>query len=414
MNGQCRICHESLPEPFFNLGAQTLANNLEHTHEMALRAPRYLLALTRCKRCQLVQLTRVVDPDILFRNYLYSPGVSKSFHKHFEELATHVIELLDLQHTPFPPLAVDIGSNDGTLLGKFLNRGWDVVGVEPSGKQAAEATAAGVPTLHDYWNEHSRRQIQSNRGKADLITATNVFAHVDNVADFVAQAHELLNPGGVLVIEVPYLPTMVEDGSFDLIYHEHLSYFHIAPLQWLMAAMHMKIVRVEYVDIHGGSIRVFAQRSDSVRVVHPAQLEALAAKERAVVRALDLDNFAKRCRERRAEVQEAINSRAAKGCVVGYTAPAKATVLVNFCDLTARNIRYIVDDAPLKQERYLPGSAIPIVPSARMEIDPPDTIIVFAWNIVGDVLDRLPSNAEVVTVMPDFKQHRPAKVLAAT
>ncbi len=394
---ECRVCGEELPAPILDLGNQTLANNLVAAPNGD--APRVPLALCVCWKCSLVQLTHVVDPEVLFSEYLYEPRFSDTFQKHFDEMAETIDTLLGNIEDR---VVLDIGSNDGTLLNKFQARGWTAVGVEPSRAQAVFANDHEIHTIEGFWDDLARKQVEAYFGKVDIVTATNVFAHVDKLRNFVDEVLSILKPKGMLVIEVPYLYDMFEQGTFDLVYHEHLSYFHLAPLEWLFDHMGMEIVRAERIAMHGGSLRVYAARKGEVTDLDPADMDVMLSEEVARDPKQRLKDFAADCEIKRNDFLQYIQvARAAGKTVVGYTSPAKATVLINYCGLTNKDIKYIVDNNPLKAGKFLPGSNIPVVEGFVGGVLP-DVIVVFAWNIVEDILPKLPS-VPVVTAMPELK-----------
>jgi hypothetical protein len=392
---RCRICAEALPPPFFDLGLQPLANNLPRTLDEDAALPRYPLALTRCPNCYLVQLTVVVDPKVLFDEYLYVTGVSKSFHAHFEEMALRLAEFFCNDGD----LVVDVGSNDSTLLSKY-NYTLRKVGVEPA-KNVADLAGQihpEIPVLNTWWDLDAARRIYNEEGYAKVITATNVFGHCDNLHGFLMAVKVLLHPEGALVIEVPSLPIMVRDGTFDLCYHEHLSYWSLAPLRMLVALHDLKIFRVEEVASHGGSYRIYISRrsTDFMRFGlftpdHTPTMEQLLA-------------FAKRAEATRTQLQEALK-RPTGTVVAGYGAPAKATVLANYAGLTAADIAYIVDDSDLKQGRYLPGTGIPIVAPAMLAATPPDVVVVFPWNMSVNIIEKLRGKTKTAIIpMPTVRE----------
>ena len=395
----CRLCGELLPDPLLDLGIQTLANNLVVLSNG--NPPVAPLALCVCRRCGLVQLTHVVDPELLFSEYLYEPRFSETFQNHFDDMAAQIDDIVPRRDAG--RLIVDIGSNDGTLLNKFQSRGWRVCGVEPSERQVEFANAHDIHTLEHFWGELARQQVEAYFGRADIITATNVFAHVDDLHSFMDEVTNLLRPKGMLIIEVPYLYDMFKQGTFDLIYHEHLSYFHLLPMESFFNERGMEIVRVERVDMHGGSIRVFVAREDEIDI-HPGERDILTAAEyRGKGAQQELKSFARACEKKRNALRTHVYEAIEKGKkIVGYTAPAKATVMINYCGFSSYHLDYIVDDNPAKVGKYLPGSGIQVVASSKLEESPPDVIIVFAWNIVSDILPKLPP-AEVITAMPELK-----------
>jgi novobiocin biosynthesis protein NovU/D-mycarose 3-C-methyltransferase len=301
-------------------------------------------------------------------------------------------------------LAVDVGSNDGLLLSYLQQSGWRVVGVDPASNITRQANEAGIYTVNDFWNRQTATFIKQTQGQADLITGTNVFAHVDDVRGFVQAVKELLKPEGIFVIEVPYLPVMLEDATFDLIYHEHLSYFALAPLVRLFASEDLDVFRVEDVPIHGGSIRVFVQRRNGPFLSDGVANHLTAEKRQGLGEPRVYERFARRVAHIKEELVESVLSLNHKGFkLVGYGAPAKANTLINYCRLEARHIAYIVDDSPLKQGKYLPGSHIPIVPSCRLQAESPDAIVVFAWNVAEDIIPKLPPGKTVIVPMPVLK-----------
>ena len=386
---RCRICDYGLPKPFFSLGRQTLANNL--LHEPGEGATEVPLEIVRCESCGLVQLSVVVDPRVLFDDYLYTPSQNKSFHDHFEKLA---IDVSVMYPNRTSGLWVDIGSNDGLLLGKAQDLGWMVTGIEPAERLAQQARENGIPTYCGYWGEAAASTL-----RATVISATNVFAHVDDLHTFVRLVKRSLVKDGVFIIEVPYLANMIHDGTFDLIYHEHLSYFSLKPLVRLFEQYDMYIAAVEQVKIHGGSIRLFVHHSPSSVV---ASLPSHWADP-----PLPFDKFIDRAGRTKRKFIGAVHNYK---YVIGYGAPAKATVLINYCGLTNDDIRYIVDDNPLKQGKYLPGSNIPVISTEVQRIfegrTEPDAVVIFPWNIANDIEPKVKQyfpGADIIIPMPDVE-----------
>lgn len=385
----CRICDRPLPHPFLSLGNQPLANNLSTSPNAVVSL--YPLELTRCSFCSLVQLTHVVPREDLFDNYLYTPSQSATFVKHFTDMAQGLEAKLGLKDGD---LVVDIGSNDGLLLSKF-REGIRVLGIEP-----AKNIVSSVETVHVYWSENLAWSIRAECGEAKLITATNVFAHVDNLNSFMHAVVVLLAPDGTFVIEVPGLLEMLQSGTYDLCYHEHLSYLSLSPLIHLFDIHGMEITNVETVPIHGGSLRLFVNRK-GVRE-RQASVGARIGAEAAIGDGL-IESFVEKAEKSKQALLAVLKGD--RKPTIGYTAPAKATTMIYYCGLTEEDIRFIVDDSPLKQGKYIPGTHIQITAPTDMELYPYiERAVIFAWNLHIELLPKLKGRcAEAVIPMPEVR-----------
>ena len=393
----CRICSSDLPAPFLDLGEQPLANNL--LSDPADPPSRFPLAMTKCRACHLVQLTEVVPPDLLFSEYLYTPSQSTFFKEHFEAMAKTLEEKTSLHGGD---LVVDVGSNDGTLLSYFQRDGMRIVGVEPARNLALAARNEGIPTLARYFSGDTVTLILQDYGHPMLITATNVCAHVNDVLSFGRAVARLLDEEGVFVVETPSLAVMLRDGLFDTAYHEHLSTWSLHTLRAAFVRCGLKAYDVEEVASHGGSLRVYFDKGvrrpmERLRVA----LDGEQINEGSYAGLMD------HARLTRHKMKSYLLER--KGSVVaGYTSPAKATVLLNYCGLTGDDISYIVDDSPLKLGKWVPtgGKPIPIVGFERFESEPPDIVLLNAWNLKAELAIKLRSHGvhgELVVPLPSFE-----------
>jgi SAM-dependent methyltransferase len=325
---------------------------------------------------------------MMFKDYLYVSSTTKTFQKHFADYARSVKE--KLPHIE-RPLAIDIGSNDGLLLSCYLQEDMRAIGVDPAKNLADEANKKGLMTINDYFGEKSVKQILEDFGKADAISGNNVFAHIDDTRSVLRNVKELLDEKGLFVIEFPYLVTMVEGMLFDMIYHEHLSYIGILPLEYVLNDFGMEIFEIEEVASHGGSLRVFIQNREGGRPISP-QVAKFAEKEQSggYDSPAVYDNFAKRVYEVKEKLNKFVaDAKKEKKSISGYGAPAKSTTLINFCGLTKDDIDYIVDDNPLKQNMLAPGAKIPVVSSAHLHEKPTDIVIIFAWNFAEEIIKKL-------------------------
>jgi SAM-dependent methyltransferase len=384
----CRYCDTVLGEPFLDLGSQPLANNLPRKEDAAKTEFHCPLAVVKCPKCHLVQLTHSVPAHLMFDEYLYVSSTTQTFRTHFAEYAGDVRGRLPQKDRP---LAVDIGSNDGLLVSCYEKAGMRGIGVEPAKNLAADANKRGVITLNRYFDEETVREITAKYGKADAISANNVFAHIDDIQSVVRNVRELLSDDGFFVIEFAYLVTMLEKMFFDMIYHEHVCYIGITALGFLMERFGMEIFDITERGTHGGSLRVFMQKKGGpYRRAVSVDRFLREEKEKGCLDAKTYQDFASRVMS----FKEKLNGMVAvlkkqEKTISGYGAPAKASTIINFCELTPREIDYIVDDNPLKQGRLIPGRKIPIVTSAYLDEHPTDYVLIFAWNFAEEIILKI-------------------------
>jgi len=430
----CRYCDTKLDEPFLDLGLSPLANNLPKADEQDAEEFKCPLALTKCPKCHLVQLSHVVPADLMFAHYLYVSSTTKTFQIHFAEYAkdlkTRLLGISNKSVIANPakaqvkqslssgllrrpakdgtsrnddqevsiggpgltqPLAVDIGSNDGLLLSCYQKEGMRAVGIEPAKNLADVANQNGFTTINQYFGENAVKEIIQKHGHADIISANNVFAHIDDVQSVLKNVNTLLDEDGIFVIEFPYLLTMFEKMFFDMIYHEHLSYIAITPLDYFAKRFGLEIFDIKEVPSHGGSLRVFIKKKTGAFPVSKTVGKYL---ENEVGKGTNSEQaylaFAGRVRKVKAEILRCIQKIKSEGkSIAGYGAPAKATTIVNYCSLDTSQIDYVVDDNPLKQNRLVPGTRIPIVSSDHLNQKPPDYLLIFAWNFAKEILAKL-------------------------
>lgn len=324
----------------------------------------------------------------MFDDYLYVSSTTQTFRTHFAEYARDVRERLPGKKSP---LAVDIGSNDGLLVSCYHKAGMRGIGVEPAKNLAAEANRQGVTTLNRYFGAEAVGEIISRYGKADVVSANNVFAHIDDIQGVCRNVRDLLADDGFFVIEFAYLATMIEQMFFDMIYHEHVCYIGVTALDFFFEKYGMEIFDIKEVETHGGSLRVFSQKKGGPRKREPVVERFLnGEKEKGLLKDKVYADFAARVRGFKNKLNQMIVSVKKEGKTLsGYGAPAKASTIINFCELTPSAIDYIVDDNPLKQGRLVPGRKIPIVPSAHLTAHPTDYVVIFAWNFSREILAKI-------------------------
>ena len=381
----CRLCDSGDLSLVLSLTPTPPANAFVTAD--ALNAPQecFPLDLSLCGECGHLQLLHVVDPDVLFADYVYVSGTSPSFVAHFEDYAASVIKAYQ---PPPGALVVDIGSNDGTLLGFFQQAGMAVQGIDPARDIAKAASEVGIETLNAFFDAALAVQIREKKGAAAVVTANNVFAHIDDLASMVAGVRTLLDDDGVFVFEVSYLTDVLEKTLFDTIYHEHLSYHTVAPLVSFFAANGMELITADRVDTHGGSLRGVAQLAGGARAVASSVAACLELEDRlGLGRPGTFHDFAQRINVLKTSLRDLLAGLKAEGrSIAGYGAPAKATTLMYHFGLSPDIIDFIVDDSPLKQGLYSPGLHVPVLPSGAIAEHRPDYLLILAWNFAQPIM----------------------------
>ncbi|MDO8607485.1 MAG: class I SAM-dependent methyltransferase [Phaeospirillum sp.] len=383
----CRLCGGKRLSLVVQLAPTPPANAFVAAAELTVAQERFPLDVFFCEDCAHVQLLDVVDPRVLFEHYVYVSGTSPVFVKHFEDYAAFVMDR-------FKPVAgglvLDIGSNDGTLLSFFQKAGMTVLGVDPAQEIAAAATAGGVETICGFFGADMAAEIAAGRGKAQVITANNVFAHIDDLSGVVDGVRSMLAPGGVFVFEVSYLVDVVRDTLFDTIYHEHLDYHSVKPLIRFFAAKGMELVEAIRVGSHGGSLRGIAQLKGGPHRVGVSVADAVAEEERMGLDKADTFRaFSRDIDTLGAGLRDLLGRLKAEGKrIAGFGAPAKATTLMYHFGIGPELVDFIIDDSPLKQGLYTPGMHVPVLSSAAITEKKPDYLVILAWNFARPIIDR--------------------------
>lgn len=381
----CRLCGSHKLKSVLRLEPTPPANAFVARDALDIAQPVFPLDLYFCESCGHVQLLDVVAPETLFENYVYVSGTSPVFVRHFQDYANAVI-------SNYPPpedgLVIDIGSNDGTLLGFFQNAGLKVLGIDPAKDIAAQATKAGIETIPKFFDKAVATDILKDHGRASVITANNVFAHADDLGGIVDDVVRLLTDDGVFIFEVSYLADVFEDVLFDTIYHEHLSYHSVEPLTKFFTAHGMTLNRVDRIDTHGGSIRCYVQKSGQDHAIDESVARCIEHEHRlGVHKAGELKEFARKIETMRTQLTKQLKEiKAAGKSIAGYGAPAKATTLMYHFGLDQSVIDFIADDSPLKQGLFSPGLHIPVLPSQAIYDQHPDYLLVLAWNFAESII----------------------------
>ena len=385
-SGGCVVCATELPAPFLDLGSTALANKFLLPNELDSHEPSFPLRVTRCSRCAHVQLAELVPPSLMFEDYLYVSAASDTLREHLNELAEVVVERRELGGED---LVIDIGANDATLLQGFARHGVRTLGVDPAVNLAEHAAASGIDRYTGFFGSESAREIVARWGRASAITATNTFPHIPDLHDFMTGIDIALAPGGAFVIEAHYLLDILEQLAFDTVYHEHVSYWALGPMQTLFAAHGMHVTSAERLPIHHGQLRVFVQRIGEAEPDESVGRTLAIEQERQLLEPATWQEFAARVVGLKRDLHETLAELGSQGkSVGGYGAPAKGSTLLSFLDLGPDDLGWIADRSALKQGRVTPGSHIPIVTPERLLEERPDAVLLLAWNFADEIIEQ--------------------------
>jgi SAM-dependent methyltransferase len=383
----CRLCDSPDFDIAFRLEPTPPANAYLKSSELNAAERCFPLDLYVCRRCHHAQLLDIVDPSVMFRHYAYVSGTSPVFVQHLSELRDEVLSRCLNKTSPF---MVEIGSNDGTLLKLFKDKGIKVLGVEPATNLAVVANENGRPTLNAFFNSDTADAVRAENGGAHIICANNVLAHIDPLQDVFAGIKRLMDKDGICVFEVSYLVDVIEKGLFDTIYHEHVSYHAVGPMIGFLERAGLQLCAAQRIRTQGGSIRFFAQHAGGPYAMDKSVTELLATEA-----ALGLDTLkpfaalAERIAQSSRALRDKINQVKAGGArVAGYGAPAKITTLMHHFKLGAQDVEFLIEDNPLKQGLYTPGKHVPIVDTAPIYKDAPDYLVIFAWNFARPIIEK--------------------------
>ncbi|HSN07962.1 MAG TPA: class I SAM-dependent methyltransferase, partial [Hanamia sp.] len=328
---------------------------------------------------------------------VYRSSISQGYKDHCRNMAIDLKERFGLTNKSFH---IDIAGNDCALLSEFKNViGCDILNVDPAKNLAGICMAANIPSLNLFWGLDAAKQIiNSGNPKADLITATNVFAHVDDVSDFIKGVKYILKENGHLVLEFPYLINFIEGKEFDTIYFEHLSYFLINPIKLLCEKEGLKIERVESHPIHGGSVRVFIGNGKEDETVY----NFLESEHRY----RSINPYMEFAREIKRVISDFRLNISKLSNIAAFAASAKGNTLLNSSGITVGKIRYIVDETPEKIGKFSPGTHIPIVSMLDLQRTPPDYLLILSWNFAEEIMDKCRKagyNSKFIIPIPEFK-----------
>jgi hypothetical protein len=385
---RCKIC-KGKTYPGLDLGAQPVGDLILTRADLRKPETFYPMQLFHCVDCGLTQLGYIVNPAVVYKFFPFVSGTTQTATNHLQTIPGEVVELGGLGPASF---AVDIGSNDGTLLKAYRPYGVRTLGVDPSAIPVRIANEAGVPTLHAFFNEETANVVVAEHGQADAISAAGVFAHIADLDSVMRGIQILMKPTGIFVSENQYWLDMVISGHYDNMFHQHLRYYSLRPLARLFERFGMEIFDVRRSAVHGGSFRVFACFAGA-HPIHERVAEVMEAESSAnLYDPATVMDWALHIDSRRRQLQDTVWAlvRAGKK-VVGIGAPAKASTVCNYCRLGPEMIDYITEINPLRVGKFLPGTHIPIVDEEQMFTDPrpADAGVLFAWNYYDETVPKL-------------------------
>jgi hypothetical protein len=382
---RCQVCESTDLAPVIFIGYLPPVNAMPLIGTLPHEQPAYPAQVLQCRRCTLVQLGLVVDPAVLFPpEYPYTSGTTKILRENFAELAQEVAALYPLSPSD---LVVDIGSNDGTLLSNFASRG-PVHGIEPTnaGKLAIQR---GIPTLISFFNRKAVDQVVAEKGRAKIVTATNVFAHIEDIHEVVKPLLTLLRDDGIFISESHYLLSLIDTLQYDTIYHEHLRHYSLTSLAWLLKMHGLEAIHAKRIPTHGGSIRVYAARAGKY-AVRPT-VATILAEEAAELTMEKLQSFRSKVVQSKISLYALLRDiKAAGHRIYGIGAPSRASTLINYVGLDDGILDCVLEiTGSYKVGKYIPGTVIPVLDEARLFEDQPEYAMLLSWHIADELIPKL-------------------------
>ena len=408
---KCRHCGSDVSHVLVDLGAAPPSN--AYLTKMALKRPEkyFPLRVLVCESCWLVQAEAYSRAAELFNEeYAYFSSFSSEWLAHAKKYVDAMVERFDLSESS---IVGEVAANDGYLLQFVKERDINCYGIEPTASTANAARQKGIEIVQDFLNVNLAGELRRQGRTVDLLAANNVLAHVPDINDFAQACQMLLKDGGVFTCEFPHLLNLISQYQFDTIYHEHFSYLSFGTVVNIFAKNGLSVFDVERLGTHGGSLRVFAQRSDTgINQVSTKVEELITEENNAGMTTID---FYRGFQEHAEKVKNdflrfLIDKKNEGKVVVGYGAAAKGNTLLNFAGVKSDLIKYVVDRSPHKQGKYLPGSRIPIVSEDQIKIEVPDCVVIFPWNLSDEIADQLKylssNGTEFVTAVPQLSVFR--------
>lgn len=384
----CRICNSNQLICFLDLGITELADRFSLEHELPSQKLTFPLGINSCVNCGWLQLTVTVNPGLMYaKNYPYDSRTTETGRKHWASLAEETIGLIE---KPIHKIMVlDIGSNTGALLSEYKKFGCRVIGVDPSVEASNIAKNHGIENYIGFFDEQVVHFLSKLDFKPDIITSTNSFAHTDNLNEWLLNVSKALDANGLLVIEAPHALKLLLENQFDTIYHEHLSYVFLSPLIKFFNKFGFSIFHVEELDIHGGSLRIYAT-TKAVEIDKSVQKLIDEETILGITKKESLVRFSKRVENNRNEIREFLSSISKTGKTIGIiSAPAKGMTYFSYCGLSEFDFVGISDKNPLKIGKIAPGTGMRVITDQQLIELNPDYLLILAWNFKKEVVNNI-------------------------
>lgn len=384
----CHMCASSRLYPVLDLGYHPPSDAFLTSAHLQEPETRYPLRLVSCIDCGLLQIDYLVNPRILYQeDYPYESTMTETGFMHYQKMAEDVSGELG---APSGSLVVDIGSNDGLLLSGFKRVGMRVLGVDPAEPVAKKAIARGIETIIDFFDDRVAKKILHSHGQAEVITGTNVFAHLHDLASAVSGMKSMLSATGAIIIEAPYAVDLLENLEYDTIYHEHIGYLSVRPMQSYFSRFGLELFDVKKQSIHGGSLRYYVGHSGARQVSTRVRDTLLAEERSGLYSQKRLQDFA---RDVHGHKQELLNIllglKRQEKKIAGISAPAKGNTLLNFCSIDYTFLDFITEKSSLKIGRFTPGTHIPIHPDQALMSEGVQYGLILAWNFADEIMRNL-------------------------
>lgn len=387
---KCRHCKNELKHTFLDLGSSPPSNSYLSAKTLMEPEKWYPLKVLVCDRCWLVQTEDFVGFDEMFsEEYAYFSSFSTSWLKHSEKYVADMIARFGMDDSS---LLVEVAANDGYLLQFAQKQGIPCLGIEPTHSTAVAAREKGLEIVESFFGETLAKELVAQGRSASLTAANNVLAHVPDINDFVKGFSILLREDGVSTFEFPHLLNLVNDIQFDTIYHEHFSYLSLTAVKAVFATNGLTVFDVEELNTHGGSLRVYAQRTDTgKRTITKAVSELLTKEENAGMRSIAYyEGMEPRVRKVKSDLLQFLIAAKQEGKrIAAYGAAAKGNTMMNYAGIRSDLVDFVVDRNPAKQNRYMPGSRIPIVPEEMLKTEKPDYVCILPWNLKDEIMSQL-------------------------
>lgn len=389
---KCRFCKTLVTDSILNLGFSPPSNDYLGLDQLSSPEIYFPLDLMYCTSCFLVQTRDFHANHEIFRpDYAYLSSMSKSWEKQCELFCQDITNSLGLNSDSF---VIEVASNDGYLLKNFVESKIPCLGIEPTILPAQIARGKNVPTLTEFLTQESALRIVDQYGKANLVIGNNVYAHVPDILDFTLALNELIASDGVITLEFPHVVKLIEEGTFDTIYHEHFSYHSLTTVTKIFHAAGLKVWKVEKLQTHGGSLRVYGSKIGSTRKIEESVPELINSEDLFGINKLDsYISLKSRATEVKFDLNKLLFKLKSEGYVIGAAgAAAKGNTLLNFLGVDSDCVGFICDSAPSKIGKYLPGSHIPIVSYGFLQEVSPDYILILPWNIRDEIIQECRAN----------------------